>query len=63
MHDVRVIAIDQRLDNKDGQAVVARTVTFEVTPKQSEVIAVAAEIGKLSLSLRSLATVKKAKIP
>ena len=58
LHDVRVIAIDQRLDNKDGQAVVARNVTFEVTPKQSEVIAVAAEIGKLSLSLRSLATVK-----
>src|SRR5271169_3326381 len=51
LHDVRVIAIDQHLDNKDGQAVVARNVTFEVTPKQSENIAVAAEIGKLSLSL------------
>ncbi len=61
LRNVRVIAIDQRLDNKDGQAVVARNVTFEVTPKQSEVIAVAAEIGKLSLSLRSLATVKTQK--
>jgi pilus assembly protein CpaB len=58
LHDVRVIAIDQHLDNKDGQAVVARNVTFEVTPKQSEIIAVASEIGKLSLSLRSLATAK-----
>jgi Flp pilus assembly protein RcpC/CpaB len=58
LHDVRVIAIDQHLDNKDGQAVVARNVTFEVTPKQSEIIAVASEIGKLSLSLRSLAAVK-----
>jgi Flp pilus assembly protein CpaB len=38
--------------------VVARNVTFEVTPKQSEIIAVASEIGKLSLSLRSLAAVK-----
>lgn len=55
LRDVRVIAIDQRLDSKDGQAVLARTVTFEVTPKQSEIIAVAADIGKLSLSLRSLA--------
>ena len=54
LRDVRVIGIDQRLDSKDGQAVLARTVTFEVTPKQSEVIAVAAELGKLSLSLRSL---------
>ena len=58
LHDVRVIAIDQHLDNKDGQAVVARNVTFEVTPKQSEIIAVASDIGKLSLSLRSLAVVK-----
>lgn len=55
LHDLRVIAIDQRLDSKDGQAVVARTVTFEVTPKQSEIVAVAADIGKLSLSLRGLA--------
>jgi pilus assembly protein CpaB len=58
LHDVRVIAIDQHLDSKDGQAVVARNVTFEVTPKQSEIIAVASEIGKLSLSLRGLAVVK-----
>ncbi len=63
LHDVRVIAIDQHLDNKDGQAVVARNVTFEVTPKQSEIIAVASEIGKLSLSLRSLAAVKGQKSP
>ena len=55
LHDVRVIGIDQKLDNKGGEAVVAKTATLEVTPKQSEIIAVASEIGKLSLSLRSLA--------
>jgi pilus assembly protein CpaB len=55
LRDVRVVAIDQRLDSKDGQAVVARTVTLEVTPKQSEIVALAADMGKLSLSLRSLA--------
>lgn len=54
LRDVRVIAIDQRLDSKDGQAVVARTVTLEVTPKQSEIVALAADMGKLSLSLRGL---------
>jgi pilus assembly protein CpaB len=58
LRDVRVIGIDQQLASKDGKAVLARTVTFEVTPKQSEIIAVAADIGKLSLSLRSLAVVK-----
>lgn len=54
LRDVRVIAIDQRLETKLGEAVVAHTATLEVTPKQSEIIALASEIGKLSLSLRSL---------
>src|SRR5437870_872503 len=35
LHDVRVIAIDQRLESKAGEAVVAHTATMEVTPKQS----------------------------
>ena len=61
LHDVRVIAIDQRLETKAGEAIVAHTATLEVTPKQSEIIALASEIGKLSLSLRSLvpSTVEK----
>ncbi len=54
LRDLRVIAVDQQPDSK-GQPVLARTVTFEVTPKQSEIVAVAGDIGKLSLSLRSLA--------
>ncbi|MFZ2007533.1 MAG: Flp pilus assembly protein CpaB [Stellaceae bacterium] len=54
LSDVRVIAIDQKLEAKPGEAVVAKTATFEVTPKQSEIIALASEMGKLSLSLRSL---------
>jgi pilus assembly protein CpaB len=56
LHNVRVIAVDQKLDSKNGEALVAHTATLEVTPKQSEIIAVATEMGKLSLSLRSLAT-------
>jgi pilus assembly protein CpaB len=54
LRGVRVIAIDQKLAGKDGEAVVAHTATLEVTPKQSEIIAVASEMGQLSLSLRSL---------
>lgn len=54
LRDIRVIAIDQKLDSKPGEAVVAKTATFEVTPKQSEIVALASEMGKLSLSLRSL---------
>ena len=54
LHDVRVIGVDQKLDSKTGEALVAHTATLEVTAKQSEIIAVATEMGKLSLSLRSL---------
>lgn len=53
--DVRVLALDQKTDTKPGETLIARTVTFEVTPKQSETLAVAHELGRLSLSLRSLA--------
>jgi pilus assembly protein CpaB len=55
LHDVRVLAVDQKLESKSGEAAVAHNVTLEVTPKQAEQIAVATEMGKLSLSLRSLA--------
>jgi pilus assembly protein CpaB len=34
---------------------VPKTATLEVTPKQAEVVALVTEMGKLSLSLRSLA--------
>ena len=50
-----MLAVDQRTDDISGKAVVAKTATLEVTPKQAEVIAVASEMGRLSLSLRSLA--------
>jgi pilus assembly protein CpaB len=56
LRNIRVIAIDQRLDSKVGEAVLAHTATFEVSPKQSEVIALASELGRVSLTLRSLAT-------
>jgi pilus assembly protein CpaB len=53
--DIRVLATDQRADDQKREVTVAKTATLEVTPKQAEVIAVASEMGKLSLSLRSLA--------
>jgi pilus assembly protein CpaB len=55
LSDIRVLAIDQNIKDKNEKPAVGKTVTFEVTPKQAEVIAVASELGKLSLSLRALA--------
>ncbi len=60
VEDVRVLAVDQMLDNPENKAVLAKTVTLEVTPKQAEEINLAKDLGKISLSLRSLATAKKA---
>lgn len=55
VEDVRVLAVDQMLENPDNKAVLAKTVTLEVTPKQAEEINLAKDLGKISLSLRSLA--------
>ena len=59
VRNVRVLATDQRFTDKDEDGKTAvRTfsnVTFEVTPKIAEKIAVAQSVGQLSLSLRSLA--------
>jgi pilus assembly protein CpaB len=51
--DVRVLAIDQTLDNS-GAAKVGKTATLEVSPKQAERVALGLDMGTLSLSLRSL---------
>jgi len=52
--NVRILAIDQILTHP-GQPQGTRTVTIEVTPKESELLTVAQELGKLSLTLRPLA--------
>jgi pilus assembly protein CpaB len=56
LSDLRVVAIDQRAANEKNEIVIPTTVTLEVTPKHAEVVALITEMGKLSLSLRSLAT-------
>jgi len=60
MRNVRVLATDQRTDNVVGEngKTVVRTfgsVTVEATPKLAEQLAVAQQLGSISLSLRSLA--------
>jgi pilus assembly protein CpaB len=59
LEDIRVLAIDQNTKDGNEKPSVGKTVTFEVTPKQAEGVAVAAELGKLSLSLRPLATAEE----
>jgi pilus assembly protein CpaB len=53
--NVRILAIDQKLDDQENAPRVGKNATMEVTPKQAEMLSVLSELGKLSLSLRSLA--------
>ena len=56
--NVRILAMDTRTDDqkeKSKRSRVPKTVTLEVSPKQAEIVSVALNLGKLSLSLRSLA--------
>lgn len=55
IEDVRVLAADQQVDNPENTAILAKTVTLEVSQRQAEKINVAKDLGKISLSLRSLA--------
>lgn len=52
---IRVLAIDQSVENVDGKPAPAKTATLQVSPKQAEQVAIALTMGELSLSLRSLA--------
>lgn len=53
--NVRVLALDSRVDDETGQPKLAKTATLELMPKQVEILSVARELGRLSLSLRALA--------
>lgn len=55
LEDLRVIAVDQTTNDQSNGAVLAKTITFEATPKQAEVLNLIEQMGKISLSLRSLA--------
>ncbi len=48
---LRVLAIEQSVDDSSGQPVIGRTVTMEVLPKEAEALALGARMGELSLVL------------
>jgi pilus assembly protein CpaB len=58
--NVRVLAIDQAVEEKNGQrVVVGKTATIELTPRQAESLAQSRQLGTLSLALRSLLDASK----
>ncbi|MCB1387098.1 MAG: Flp pilus assembly protein CpaB [Nitratireductor sp.] len=57
LENVRVLAIDQTIQEKDGeQVVVGETATLQLNPKEVEILTVAQQTAdRLSLALRSIA--------
>jgi len=55
LRDIRVLAVDQTSDEEgDSKAIVGKTATFELSERESEILALAEAMVDLSLTLRSL---------
>jgi pilus assembly protein CpaB len=64
LSDVRVLAIDQAVEEKGGQrVVVGKTATLELTQRQAELMALSRQMGILTLALRSLADSNSRGVP
>ncbi len=56
LDNIRVLAIDQTVEEQDGErVVVGKTATLELDPSQVEIMTAAEASGVISLSLRSMA--------
>jgi pilus assembly protein CpaB len=57
LNNVRVLAIDQTVEDKNGEkVVVGQTATLELSPQQAEILSVAQQMSdRLTLALRSIA--------
>lgn len=54
MQNVKIIAVDQFSDKDSSRARVARTATVEVSPDDAQKLALAQQVGNISLSLRQI---------
>jgi pilus assembly protein CpaB len=60
LSNVRVLAIDQTVQEKNGQkVVVGKTATLELSPRQVETLTLAQHLGSLSLALRSITDARR----
>jgi pilus assembly protein CpaB len=59
--NVRVLAIGQLIEARDGKKLAeGNTATLELTPRQTELLALANSMGEISLALRSIADIESA---
>ncbi|MGE0408457.1 MAG: Flp pilus assembly protein CpaB [Amphiplicatus sp.] len=61
LQNVTVLGIDQLANEEVDDPVVAKSATFEVTQEQAQKLALASQVGTLSLSLRNYKTTEEEK--
>src|ERR1700733_4165139 len=55
LRNIRVLAIDQNIDQKNGvKVVIGKTATLELTQQQAETLQLSHQMGSLTLTLRSI---------
>jgi pilus assembly protein CpaB len=60
LQNVRILAIDQTFEERDGtKFVTGEIATLELTPREAELLALADQMGDLSLALRSIADIEE----
>ena len=52
LENILVIAVDQQTNDQRNRPVLGRTATVEVTPEEAQKLALAQQVGRLSLTLR-----------
>lgn len=64
LNNIRVLAIDQNVEEKNGQkVVVGKTATLELSPGQAETLVLSQQLGTLSLALRSVTDASRKDMP
>jgi pilus assembly protein CpaB len=61
LQNISVLGIDQLSSEDQDKPVLGKSATFEVTPQQAQSLALASQVGSLSLSLRNYETVSTEK--
>jgi pilus assembly protein CpaB len=62
LQNITVRGIDQIASEDQNKPVVVRTATVEVTPEEAQKLALATQVGKLSLALRNMKTAQEEKV-
>lgn len=60
LQNVKILGMDQKVEDVEGKPRVAKAATLEVTPVQAQKIALAQRIGQLSFMLRSISNAEPA---